>query len=55
MLRHAEGIIPVLRECAAATETSRALPDQTARGFLDAGFYRIPRPRHYPMDTDRLV
>jgi len=47
MLRRAESMRPALRSRQQACETAGRIPEETHRGFLQAGFYRILQPRRY--------
>ena len=45
LIRQARDMVPVLRERAEKTEADRRIPEETHQAFLDAGFYRMFRPR----------
>ena len=47
ILRAARGMLPGLRERAAATEANRRLLPETHRAFVEAGFYRVMQPRGF--------
>lgn len=47
LVERAEALVPLLRERAATTEALRRLPDETAREFQDAGFFKVFQPARY--------
>jgi 3-hydroxy-9,10-secoandrosta-1,3,5(10)-triene-9,17-dione monooxygenase len=54
LIGRAREMIPTLRARAAAADAARRMPDETQRDFLEAGFYKVWRPRRfggYEMDV----
>ena len=47
ILDRAREMVPVLRERASEAEGLRRIPEETARDFRSAGFYRVLQPRRY--------
>ena len=47
LLQRASGLVPVLKERAARTETLRRIPDETVKDILASGLYRIGVPKRF--------
>ena len=47
LVGRAQDMIPALRARARDAELARRMPDETHRDFLDAGFYKIYRPKRF--------
>jgi 3-hydroxy-9,10-secoandrosta-1,3,5(10)-triene-9,17-dione monooxygenase len=47
MVQRARDMVPTLRARQAEAEELGRLPDETSRGFIEAGFYRILQPRRF--------
>ena len=47
LITRAREMVPALRERAEATEAERRIPDETYRGFLDAGLFRMFQPARF--------
>ncbi len=58
LVGRAREMVPVLRARAGEAERARRMPGETQRDFLDAGFYKIYRPKRfggYEMEVGALV